>query len=210
MVFQDRKEAGKALALCLKKYQGTEAVVLGLPRGGVVVANEVAKALKLSLDVVCPRKIGAPSHKELAIGAVCETGEVFYNSELIEALGVSISYLDSEKEKERKRAEDNLKKFRKEGTKRELQGKIAIVVDDGIATGATMKAALNTVRAEGAKKTIVAVPVAPFDAFEDMSAYADEVVIIDTPPFFQAVGQFYRDFCQVEDDEVKKILDAHL
>lgn len=209
-MFQDRSDAGKKLAPLLEKYQGNkEVIVIGLPRGGVITAREVASFLKAPLDVICPRKVGAPFNPELAIGAVTETGEGFFNEEFIRRLEIPKEYLEEEVEKERKRATARLALYRKGKPPLDVKGKIVIIVDDGLATGATMKAALLSLKKQKAQKLIVAVPVAPPDTVSEVKKMADEVYCIDTPWLFQAVGQFYVDFSQTEDEEVIALLSSY-
>ena len=207
-MFIDRQDAGKNLAPLLAKYRGQKnLLVIGLPRGGVVLANEVATYLQAPLDVICPRKVGAPHNPELALGAVTETGAGYFNDDLIRHLGVSQKYLELECAKEQERSKQRLALFRKGLAPLNLQGKTVILVDDGLATGATMKAAIMSARAQKAAKIVVAVPVAPPDTAHEIKAMCDEFVCIDTPWLFQAVGQFYHDFGQTEDEEVVAILE---
>jgi putative phosphoribosyl transferase len=207
MVFEDRQEAGLKLADALISYKGDkQVVVLGLPRGGVVLAAVVAEKLGLPLDVVCPRKIGAPFNKEYAIGAITESGELIADVTTMRGLEVSGSYLEQEIATEREQAQRRLALFRQGRLPRDLEDKTVILVDDGLATGLTMKAAILTVKQEGAAKVVVAVPVAPGDTVSEMEDLADEVCCLSTPQFFQAVGQFYRNFVQVEDDEVVALM----
>lgn len=206
MLFQDRKDAGKRLIKHLERYLGGDAVVIGLPRGGVVTAFEVAQGLHLPLDVIFPRKVSSPLSEELAIGAVTETGEGVFNEDLIQRLGVSPEYLQKEVEKEKSIAQHRLDAYRKICPKINLEGKTVILIDDGLATGATMKASIKSVRAEGADYIVVAVPVSPADTAEEINALADEVYVLEMPLFFQAVGQFYFDFTPTEDAEVIELL----
>lgn len=209
MMFRNRAEAGQKLAQPLSKYKShPDTIVIGLPRGGVVTAYEVAKALSLPLDVTCPRKIGAPFQPELAIGAITETGEGIFDESLIQRFNISQDYIHRTVAQEKSIAKRRLEMYRKNRSKIPLEGKIAILVDDGLATGATMKAAIKSIRAEGADKIVVAVPVSPGDTLEEIKELADEVIALDTPFFFQAVGQFYEDFSQTEDDEVIALLQS--
>lgn len=210
MIFKDRREAGKKLIPILHQYHSdASCVVIGLPRGGVVLAGEVAKGLHLPLDIVFPRKIGAPMQPELAIGAITETGEGNFDEELIRYLQVSQSYIDKAIQQEKQVAQKRLQLYRKNKPKIPLEGKTVILIDDGLATGATMKAAIESVRKEGADKIIVAVPVAPAETLAEIRDMVDETYALDTPAFFQAVGQFYEDFSQTEDDEVIEILQSY-
>lgn len=206
-IFRDRYSAGEQLAELLTKYKNDKnCLILGLPRGGVVTAYAIAKKLNLPLDVTCPRKIGAPFNPELAIGAITETGEGVYNWSLISQLGIPESYIKQEVEKQKQIAQHRLSSFRKGKPPRNLTGKTVILVDDGLATGATMKAAITSVKKENAETVVVAVPVSPNDTLQEIGELADEVVCIASPSYFEAVGQFYENFTQVEDDEVEEIL----
>jgi putative phosphoribosyl transferase len=206
-MFENRQDAGKKLALALEKYKNQkDLIVIGLPRGGVVLAYEVALFLKAPLDVVCPRKVGAPFNPELAIGAVTETGEGFFNEDLIRSVGVSPQYIEKESAKEQERARMRLALFRKGRPPLDFKNKTVIIVDDGIATGATMKAAIQAVKKQKAKKVVVAVPVSPPDTAAEVKEMCDDFICLDTPWLFQAVGQFYREFNQTEDEEVVDLL----
>lgn len=207
MLFQNRREAGGKLAQALKKYKNSpRTIILGLPRGGVVVAAEAAKILNLPLDIIVPRKIGAPGNSELAIGAIGEEGEGVFNQELINYFGISLKYIKTETAKEKSEAERRLKLYRGDKPPLNLKGATTILVDDGLATGATMLAAIKSARLKGAEKVIVAVPVSPPDTLEKIQSAADEVICLAAPSFFGAVGNFYQEFGQVEDEEVIKIL----
>lgn len=207
MRFHDRKDAGKKLVPLLKKYANDpHAIVIGLPRGGVVTAFEVASGLHLPLDIICPRKIGAPFNPELAVGATTETGEAIFNEELLAQLDISEDYISRQIEKEKLVAQRRLEIYRKGRPPLDLEDKTVILVDDGLATGATMKAAIKSVRAGGASIVVVAVPVSPPDTFQEIEGMVDEAVAIDTPAFFAAVGQFYDRFDQTEDEEVIALL----
>lgn len=207
MVFHDRTEAGRKLAEALGKYKDEkETVVLFLPRGGVVLAVEVARALNLPMDLVVPRKIGAPGHEEYAIGAITESGEGIFNEAELENLGISQEYLDKTVAEEQREAERRLKTYRGDRPPLDLQGKTVIIVDDGIATGLTMRAAIKSVRAKGVSKVIVAIPVAAQDSLEKIKQEVDEVICLNVPPFFGAVGAFYEVFGQVEDEEVVRLM----
>lgn len=206
-MFVDRYDAGKKLAPLLAKYKGQQDVrVIGLARGGVVVAYEVAVYLEATLDVICPRKVGAPFNPELALGAVTETGDGYFNEKLITALSVSGAYLKEECAKESERAKKRLALFRNNRPPLQIAGKTVLVVDDGIATGATMKAAILALRKERVAKIVVAVPVSSPDTAHEIKALCDEFVCIDLPGTFQAVGMYYQNFSQTDDDEVVALL----
>ena len=203
MQFKDRIDAGKQLAQELKVYKNDpEAITIALPRGGVVIGFEISKALNLPLDIVVPRKIGAPGNEEFAIGAVAEDGEPMLNEEVVKLYNISKKYIDETIEKEKKEAQRRLKTYRGDRQPLDLKNKTAIIVDDGIATGATMIAAIHSTKAKGASKIVVAVPVGAPDSVEKVRALVDEVVCMDTPAFFGAVGAFYEVFPQTTDEEV--------
>jgi putative phosphoribosyl transferase len=204
--FRDRIDAGKRLAAALTDFSSKDAVVLAIPRGGVVVGYEIAAALNLPLDVIIPHKLGAPDNPELAIGAVAEDVSAVLDKQLIAYLSVDNRYIEEEKQRQREEIERRLKVYRQGMTLRELKGKDVIVVDDGIATGSTMKAALLSVKNQGAKSITVAIPVGPPSTIDELKKLADRVICLSTPEFFQAIGQFYDDFSQTTDEEVIELL----
>lgn len=207
MFFEDRADAGRQLVdklLAYKKHK--DAIVLGLARGGVVTAYEVARGLNLPLNVIVVRKIGAPANEELAIGATTETGDTLFNEDIIEMLGVSPDTIKKIIEREKKIAQERLARYRGTSPAPVLKGKIAIIVDDGIATGASMRVAIKSVRSQGVKKIVLAVPVAAPDSLRSIAKEVDEVVCLSAPPSFQAVGQFYREFDQTSDEEIIQLL----
>ena len=204
--FVDRVDAGKRLASVLKNFPGKKGIVLAIPRGGVVVGYEIAKTLNLPLDVIIPRKIGAPENPELAIGAVAEDGTTILDHNLIKYLGVSREYVIEETERQKQEIRRRLKLYRQDTSYPDLKGLDVIVVDDGIATGSTMKAALASVKNRGAASITVAVPVGPPSTIDELEKMADRVVCLYTPEFFQAIGEFYRDFNQTSDEEVIGLL----
>lgn len=204
--FDNRVEAGKRLASALEDFAGKNAIILAIPRGGVVVGYEIAKALSLPLDVIIPRKIGAPDNPELAIGAMTEDGTVILDNNLIAYLGVQQDYIEEESERQKHEIERRLKFYRQNEPYPRLKGLEVIIVDDGIATGSTMKAALASVKNKGAKTVTIAVPVAPPSTIKELKNGADRVVSLYTPEFFQAIGQFYSDFNQTTDEEVIQLL----
>ena len=204
--FSNRLDAGKRLASALKDFRGKNAVVLAIPRGGVVVAYEIAKELNLPLDVIIPRKIGAPDNPELAIGAMTEDGTIIIDKNLVAYLGVPESYIEEESERQKHEIERRLKNYRSSEPYPNLKGKEVIIVDDGIATGSTMKAALASVKNKGAKTVTIAVPVGPPETIRELEKQADRVECLYTPEYFAAIGQFYRDFEQTSDEEVTELL----
>lgn len=206
MLFNDRWDAGRRLAKHLAGRDLPGLVVLGIPRGGVVVAYEVARSLGAPLDVIIPRKIGAPSNPELAIGALAQDGTLVVDRALVEALGVSARYLQEETERQKAEIERRLSLYREGEPPIGLADATVVVVDDGIATGATVLAALRGLRSSRPARVILAVPVAPPDTLERLSPEADEVVCLASPEPFYAVGQFYRHFDQTGDEEVVDLL----
>lgn len=206
--FADRHDAGRRLALRLLPLEGERPVVLALPRGGVPVAFEVAKALRAPLDLVLVRKLGAPFNPELAVGAVVdgETPCCLLNDDVVRALGVTDDYLATERTRQLAEIERRRALYRGERPRPSLAGRTVVLVDDGIATGATMKAAIAATRQARAARVIVATPVAPAETVAELKELADAVVVLMTPDMFAAVGQFYDDFTQVEDDEVVELL----
>ncbi len=209
-VFADRAEAGRELAERLLKYRTANPVVLALPRGGVPVAYEVAKALGAPLDVVVVRKLGAPSQAELGVGAVVDGDhpEGIFNEDIIAELGISKEYLEHEINEQLKEVRRRETLYRGDRPRVELKGRTAIVVDDGIATGGSIRAALRGVRRKGPARVVLAVPVAPSATIQALRREADDVVCLSSPASFYAIGQFYRDFHQLGDDEVIRLLES--
>jgi putative phosphoribosyl transferase len=206
-MFRDRKDAGIRLAERLRQYADQEGVlVLALPRGGVTVGLEIATALHAPLDVLIVRKVGFPWQPELAAGAVSETGTIVLNQSLITMGNVSKEYLDAEVARQREEIDRRMRLYRRGRSIVALAGRTILLVDDGIATGATVKAAVQTLRKEGIRKLVVAVPVAPPASAAELTAMADEFVCLSTPEDFMAVGSFYLDFTQVTDEEVVDML----
>ncbi len=204
--FADRVDAGKRLASALENFAGKNMIVLAIPRGGVVVGYEIAKTLSLPLDVIIPHKIGAPNNPELAIGAMTEDGTIILDNNLIAYIGVSDDYIREESMQQKREIERRLKFYRQNEPYPNLQNRDIIIVDDGIATGSTMKAALASVKNRGAKTVIVAVPVGPPSTIKELKKQADRVVCLYTPEYFQAIGQFYDNFSQTTDEEVIQLL----
>ncbi len=207
-VFDSRHEAGERLAKALAAYRGRNPLLLAIPRGAVEMAAVVAAALEGELDVVLVRKLGAPSNSELAVGAIDEGGWT-YISEYAAGIGADEAYLAREKAAQLKLLRQRRAQYTPARQPVNPAGRISIVVDDGIATGASMIAALHSVRARNPARLICAVPVAPAESLEQIRPYADEVVCLETPRDFYAVGQFYREFGQVEDEDVVRLLARH-
>jgi putative phosphoribosyl transferase len=204
--FRDRRDAGARLAARLAPYADESPVVVGLPRGGVVVAAAVAEALDAPLDVIVVRKLGVPTHPELGMGAVGEGGVIVRTEQVIQAARVTPEQFDAVVARERAEVARRAKKFRGDRPPVPLADRTVIVVDDGIATGGTARAALEVVRAQGARRVVLAVPVAPPETLRELESVADDVVCLDTPRWFQAVGLHYVDFDQTTDDEVVRLL----
>lgn len=205
-IYEDRKDAAEFLAQKLKKEYGEQlkrenTVILAIPRGGVVTGDVIAERLGVGLDILISRKIGSPFNPELAIGAVMHDGSFFPNTDIIKMLDVPASYIDEQIAVQMKEIERRLLKFR--GDKDyHLEGKFVILVDDGIATGATVFTAINWLRNQKISKMVVAVPVGPRDTVLKLGTVADGVVVLQAPLLFGVVGEFYQDFSQVTDDEV--------
>ncbi len=204
--FSNRVNAGKRLASALKDFAPKNGIVLAIPRGGVIVGYEIAKALNLPLDVIIPHKIGAPDNPELAIGAIAEDGTTILDDNLITYMGVSREYIREESERQKQEIQRRLKMYRQDAPNPNLKELNVIIVDDGIATGSTMKAALASVKNRGAASVTVAVPVGPPSTIKELKRQADRVVCLYTPEYFQAIGQFYNDFSQTTDEEVIQLL----
>jgi len=204
-IFANRAEAGKALAQKLLAYKkDPNVVVYALPRGGVTVAVEICKALQAPLDLIITRKIGHPLHSEYAIAAVAESGELFENPDEIK--WINRTWYDKEVLKQQAEAKRRRDTYLAGKESISASNKIAILVDDGIATGLTMKAAVASVKHQGPAKVIVAVPVIPTDTLQTFQKLVDEVVCVKADPHLMAIGLFYKDFSQVEDEEVIQIL----
>lgn len=208
MAFQDRSDAGRRLAKALSEYKGRSAVILALPRGGVPVAAEVAAALHAPLDLVLVRKIGVPSQPELAMGAVVDGAApiVVRNEEVIRFSGTTADEFDAVCARELAEIERRRQLYLGARARAEIAGQVVIVIDDGIATGATTRAALQAIRRRKPKELVLAVPVAPPDTIEQLREEVDALICLETPELFGAIGYFYRDFRQVSDEEVVAIL----
>jgi putative phosphoribosyl transferase len=207
MLFADRQDAGRLLAEELAGYaKMDDVVVLGIPRGGVPVAFEVAARLSAPLDVFLLRKLGVPGHEELAFGAIASGGVRVLDQETIEALGIAEQDIEQVTTDELKELERREKAYRGERPVLDVKTKTVILVDDGIATGSSMRAGIRALRQLQPKRIVVAVPVAPAGTCSQLSKEVDELVCVATPPLFHAIGQFYEDFTQVSDQEVLALL----
>src|SRR5881394_1190052 len=206
-VFPDRIEAGRLLAEKLEKYANRDdVIVLGLPRGGVPVAYEVAKRLRAPLDVFIVRKLGVPGFEELAAGAIASGGVRVLNEDVMRSIPYAHEAIEAVTAKETTELERREQIYREGRPPPELRDRIVILVDDGLATGATMRAAVKALRQRSVAKIVVAVPVGPPDTCREFEDEADETVCASTPEFFQAVGQYYEDFSQTSDEEVRELL----
>jgi putative phosphoribosyl transferase len=205
--FINRPEAGRLLAEKLEKYANrNDVVVLGLPRGGVPVAYEVAKRLHAPLDVFIVRKLGVPGFEELAAGAIASGGVRVLNEDVMRAIPHADEVIEAVTAREAAELERREQIYREGRPPPELRDRIVILVDDGLATGATMRAAVKALRQGGAARIVVAVPVGPPDTCRELEQQADETVCLSTPAFFQAVGQYYEDFSQTTDEDVRGLL----
>ncbi len=208
MQFVDRCDAGRRLAAALEHLRGRDPVVLGLPRGGVPVAAVVAETLGAPLDVIVVRKLGVPSHPELAMGAVGEGGAVVVNDDVLAEAGVGAGQFARVEVQERRELARRVARYRRSRGVADLRGRQVVIVDDGMATGATARAACQVARALGAARVVLAVPVAPADTVAELAAAADEVVLLHRPASLFSVGQFYEDFLPTSDSEVEALLVA--
>lgn len=206
MPFRDRVEAGRKLAELLLPLRGEDVVVLGLPRGGVPVAAQVAAALHAPLDVIVVRKLGVPFQPELAMGAIGEDGVRVMNEDVRRAIRIDDAEIAHVENRERIELQRRAERFRRNRPSIPLRGRTALVIDDGIATGSTAAAACRVARAHGATRVILAVPVASPDAKRMLQQVADEVISVDTPEHTRSVGEWYEDFSQTSDDEVVSLL----
>jgi len=207
-LFADRRDAGRRLAAALASYRENRPVVLALPRGGVPVGFEIAKALAAPLDVLLVRKIGAPGHEELGLGAIVDghDPQIVLNEELVRAVAPPRGYIEAEMQRQLAEIERRRRQYVGDRPPVRAEGRLVFVVDDGIATGGTVKAALRGLARHNPARLVLAVPVAPADSLEELAAECDQIVCLATPEPFYAVGPHYRNFRQTEDDEVVQLL----
>ncbi|EGC38814.1 hypothetical protein DICPUDRAFT_93737 [Dictyostelium purpureum] len=218
VVFKDREDAGSQLLNFIKKeFKESEItpekmLIVALPRGGVPVAYPISSALKLPLDLATPRKIGAPGHEEYAIGAVAEQGEAFINEECKSFLSFNKNAINQEIEKQKEESKRRQQVYKKNRKPIDYQNKTIIIVDDGIATGSTMRAAINSIHTKNPKKIVIAVPTAPMDSLEEIAKIdkVNEILCISTPRDFMAVGCFYDTFDQTNDETVIELLEKSI
>lgn len=210
LVFSDRVQAGRMLAEHLGHWRRErDLMALGIPRGGVIIADQIAQASNVLLDIVLTRKIGAPHNPELAIGAVSEDGSLFLNNDLVDMLAVSHSYIEQTRNDQLAEIQARRNRYRHVLRKHSLAGKTVVLTDDGIATGATMQASIWAAKSEKPDRIILAVPVGPPDTVDRLSCDVDELICLSTPSVFYAIGQFYVEFPQVSDNEVLAILNKY-
>jgi putative phosphoribosyl transferase len=209
MMFTDRRQAGRMLGKELERFRSLDPVVLGLPRGGVPVAAEVARALQAPLDVIVVRKLGVPLHPEFAMGAIGEGDVCYIDWDVVSKLGLSGRELALTVRRERAELASRVRRVRAGRPQLDLTGRTVILVDDGIATGSTVTAAIRVARDLGAGRIVVATPVAPDDTIRSLLRIADEVVVLESPQPFYAVGEAYLAFGQTSDNDVQQILKAH-
>jgi putative phosphoribosyl transferase len=207
MLFRNRSEAGRRLAARLRDVADGDSVLLALPRGGVPVGFEVALALGIPLDVFVVRKLGAPGQEELAMGAIASGGVRVLNQGVVASLAISPQQIDAVAAREARELERREQEYRGNRKRVDLCGRTVILVDDGLATGSTMRAAIAAVRQQGPKKVVVAVPVAAYSTCAELQEEADETVCLYTPLQFHAVGKWYQDFSQITDDEVCELIE---
>ena len=205
-MFRDRHDSAMQLAARLESYRGRNPLVLGIPRGGVVIGSVLAHSLNGELDIVLTRKLRAPGNPELAMGAIDENGNTYLNGPVVDFLRVSDEMIEEEKVRQLQMLRGRAESYRRIRPKIPLEDRAVILTDDGIATGSTMKAAIQTARAARPKRLVVALPVGPPGPVAEIERAVDEMVCLSTPEDFMAVGQFYVSFDQVDDEEVERIL----
>jgi putative phosphoribosyl transferase len=206
-IFRDRRDAGRQLAEALVRYRGTpDLLVLALPRGGVPVAYEVARALNAELDVLVVRKLGVPYQPELAMGAITSGGSTVLNDDMTRLLGITLGQIEETIRGEQRELARRERDYRGDRAPLRVAGRTVIVIDDGVATGASMLAAVKALRSLKAARIVVAVPIGSDEALRELEALADDCLCLSSPPFFYAVGRWYRDFSQVGDEEVRELL----
>ena len=204
--FINRAEAGKLLAKELGAYRGPKTIVLGIPRGGIIVAREIARELHADLDVILAHKLRTPGQGELAMGSISERGDLFLNEDVVRDVGVNERYIEQERDIQKAEIARRVKLFRAVRPRALLKDRIVIITDDGVATGATTQAAIKTAKAENPKRLVLAVPVGSEDTLRRLAIDVDELICLKSPWSLMAVGQVYRNFDPVNDEEVIEIL----
>lgn len=207
MVFLDRKDAGEKLSSVLEKFKNEEVIILAIPRGGLEIAYDTIKKFHFQWDLIIPRKIGAPQNKEVAIGAVSVDGSYLVDDYYVKMLHISQEYIEQEVSEQTYEIKRRMREYRGKDTFPEVKNKTAIIIDDGIATGFTILAAIKSVKKQGAKKIVLAVPVGPKEKIEKFKELVDEVICIHIPENFSAVGVYYTNFEQFTDQEVFEAID---
>lgn len=205
-MFKDRRDAGNQLAAKLEKFKDSNPLILAIPRGGMVTAYPVIKKYGFEWDLIIPRKIGLPNNKEVAIGAVTPDGSYLLNQNYLKLITIPSDYLEQEIAHQLKEINRRLKTYKGSPSLSSAKGKTVIVIDDGIATGFTILAAIKSIKKQGARKIIIAVPVAPADTIEKLAKEVDEVICLAVPDYFYAVGQQYQEFDQTTDQEVIRLV----
>lgn len=205
-MFKDRKDAGRRLMKEIVRFKDENPLILAIPRGGIIIAQEMIKELGLDWDLIIPRKIGAPYNKEVAIGAVSYDGSYFADKEYVDMLGISERYIEAEAVVQLEEIKRRMKEYKGNDDSPDVKDRTVIIVDDGIATGFTILAAIKSVKKQGARKVIIAAPVAPADTVEKLSGEVDEVICPEVPEEFYAVGIHYENFGEVTDEEVAEII----
>ncbi len=207
-MFKDRKDAADQLAKALEDFKDSNPIILAIPRGGIIIGDIIASKLDAELDIIVSKKIGAPYNDELAIGAIMHDGSYFPNKEIAQQLDISNEYLEEKKQIQMKEVERRLVHYRGK-TEYNLQNRLVIIVDDGVATGATLSVASLWVKNQNTQKIIIAIPGGAKDTILKLSKIVDEVIALETPDIFSAVSQIYHNFSQVNDNEVEDIMRKH-
>lgn len=205
-MFIDRRDAGRKLSFELEKFKDDNTIILAVPRGGIVTAYETINKFKFQWDLIIPRKIGSPHNKEVAIGAVASDGTYFLNEKYIDMQNISKEYIEKEVHTQIKEIERRLKKYKGNKNFPEVKDKTVIIIDDGIATGFTILAAIKSIKKHGAKKIILAIPIAPYGTVSHLESFVDEIICLLIPHEFYAVGMHYKNFEQTTDKEVMSII----
>jgi predicted phosphoribosyltransferase len=205
-MFTNRKDAGRKLLKEIERFKSENPLILAVPRGGVIIAHEMIKELALEWDLIIPRKIGSPHNKEVAIGAISYDGSYFTNKDYVAMLGITDIYIEEEAAFQLNEIKRRMREYKGTDVFPNVKDRTVIIIDDGIATGFTILAAIKSVKNQGAKKVVIAVPVAPRDTVERLSPEVDEVICLEVPEEFYAVGMHYKDFSEVTEVEIAAIM----